>query len=88
MERNVGRRTMFDALVYCYVMLNFKHGGHVLVAAALVRALDTKYRALRTAAMRLWRGTVPPRRSLSFCSPVEAWGQSLSRLETYVASMA
>ena len=86
MERNVGRRTMFDALVYCYVMLNFKHGGHVLVAAALMRALDAKYRLLRTVLERLWRGTVPaPQRR---CGHREAWMQSLSRLETYVASMA
>jgi hypothetical protein len=78
---------MFEVLVYCYVMLNFKHGGHVLVAAALVRALDARYRALRAAAVRLWRGTAPTRRP-SLLSHHVAWMESLTRLETYVASMA
>jgi hypothetical protein len=80
---------MFDTLVYCYVMLNFKHGGHILVAAALVRALDARYRALQAALVRLWRGTTPPRRqSVSGCYPPDGWSQSLTRLETYVTSMA
>jgi hypothetical protein len=87
LERNVGRRTMFDALVYCYVMLNVKHGGHVLVAAAAARALQARYHGLRAAAARFWRGTAP-RQCLRPCSPQEAWMQSLTRLETYVASMA
>ena len=78
---------MFEALVYCYVMLNFKHGGHLLVAAALVRALDARYRALRAAGVRLWRGTTPAPR-LSLQSHQDAWISSLARLETYVASMA
>jgi hypothetical protein len=78
---------MFDALVYCYVMLNIKHGGHGLVAAALIRAFDAHYHALRAAAVRLWRGTAPAPRS-TLHSHHEAWLQSLTRLETYVASMA
>jgi hypothetical protein len=78
---------MFDALVYCYVMLNFKHGGHMLVAVAFIRALEARCRALRAAGVRLWCGTAPAPR-LSLQSHQEAWMASLTRLETYVASMA
>jgi hypothetical protein len=78
---------MFEALVYCYVMLNFKHGGHLLVAAALVRALDARCRALFAAGARLWRGTRPAPRLIRQCHH-EAWMASLTRLESYVASMA
>jgi hypothetical protein len=80
---------MFDALFYCYVMINIKHGGHLLVIANVVRMLHAYHRAMAALLARLWRGTPPPaRQSPILCSPLEAWMQSLTRLETYVASMA
>ncbi len=80
---------MFDALLYCYVVMNMKHGGHLLVVTDVARALRAHYRAIHAALSRLWRGTAPRRRQSPFlCSPQEVWLQSLTRLETYVASMA
>ena len=80
---------MFDALLYCYLMMNMKHGGRLLVVADVARALHAHYRAIHAALSRLWRGTALPRRQSPFlCGPQEVWLQSLTRLETYVASMA
>jgi hypothetical protein len=82
---------MFDALLYCYVMMNMKYGGHGLVVADVVRALQARYRAVRATAARLWpRTAVMPRGTPAplLCGSREAWVQSLTRLETYVASMA
>ena len=78
---------MFEALVYCYVMLNVKHGGHALVAAALLQALNARCRALVAAGARLWRRTQPAPQP-SRHDHQEVWMASLTRLETYVASMA
>jgi hypothetical protein len=74
-----GRRTMFDALLYCqvvcHVMADIRHG-YFLMVADFVRTIAAQFRAL-------WAGRPP-----IACQPQEIWLQSLARLETYVASMA
>ena len=70
---------MFDALLYCQivcqVMADIRHG-YFLMVADFVRTITAPFRAL-------WDG----RRS-GTCRQLEAWMQSLARLDTYVASMA
>jgi hypothetical protein len=66
---------MFDALLYCQVMADIKHG-YFLIIADFVRTITAQFRAL-------WE-----RRTPVACRQREAWMQSLARLETYVASMA
>jgi hypothetical protein len=66
---------MFDALLYCQVMADIRHG-YFLMVAEFVRAITSQFRAL-------WRGRRPV-----VCRQREAWMQSLARLDTYVASMA
>ena len=66
---------MFDALLYCQVMADIRHG-YFLIVADFVRTITAQFRALWTER--------PP----IACRPREHWLQSLARLETYVASMA
>jgi hypothetical protein len=66
---------MFDALLYCQVMADIRHG-YFLMVADFVRTIAAQFRAL-------WAERPPVA-----CEPREAWLQSLARLETYVASMA
>jgi hypothetical protein len=70
---------MFDALLYCqvvcHVMADIRHG-YFLMVADFVRTIAAQFRAL-------WAGHTP-----IACRPQEVWLQSLSRLETYVDSMA
>jgi hypothetical protein len=66
---------MFDALLYCQVMADIRHG-YFLMVADFVRTITAQFRAL-------WPGRPP-----IACRPQEHWLQSLARLETYVASMA
>jgi hypothetical protein len=66
---------MFDALLYCQVMTDIRHG-YFLMVAAFVRTITAQFRAL-------WADRLP-----IACRPQEHWLQSLARLETYVASMA
>jgi hypothetical protein len=70
-----GRRTMFDALLYCQIMADIRHG-YFLMVADFVRTIAAQFRAL-------WAG-----RPTIACRPQEHWLQSLERLETYVASTA
>ena len=65
---------MFDALHYCQVMADIRHG-YFLMVADLVRTITARFRAS-------WEG-----RPIA-CRQREAWLQSLARLETYVDSMA
>jgi hypothetical protein len=74
-SRSKGRRTMFDALLYCHVMADIRHG-YFLMVADFVRTITAQFRAL-------WQRCPPVA-----CQPQEVWLQSLARLETYVASMA
>jgi hypothetical protein len=66
---------MFDALLYCAIMAEIKHG-YFLIVADFVRTITAQFRAL-------WA-----RRTPVACRQCEAWMQSLARLETYVATMA
>jgi hypothetical protein len=66
---------MFDALHYCQVMADIRHG-YFLMVADLVRTITAQFRAS-------WEGRRPVA-----CRQREAWLQSLARLETYVDSMA
>ena len=81
---------MFDALLYCHVMADIRHG-YFLLVADFVRTIDAQFRALWAASLReRAHGTLAQTtgRMPVACRPREAWLQSLSRLETYVASMA
>jgi hypothetical protein len=66
---------MFDALLYCHVMADIRHG-YFLMVADFVRTIAAQFRAL------------PAERPPTACRQREVWLQSLARLETYVASMA
>jgi hypothetical protein len=66
---------MFDALLYCQVMADIRHG-YFLLVAEFARTIAAQFRAL-------WAERPPVA-----CRPREAWMQSLARLETYVDSMA
>ena len=66
---------MFDALLYCHVMADIRHG-YFLIVADFVRTIAAQFRAL-------WEARAPVA-----CRQHEAWMQSLARLETYVASMS
>jgi hypothetical protein len=66
---------MFDALLYCQVMADIRHG-YFLMVADFVRAITAQFRAP-------WQGRRPV-----VCPQREAWMQSLARLDNYVASMA
>jgi hypothetical protein len=88
---NEGRRTMFDALLYCHVTADIRHG-YFLIVADFVRAITAEFRALWVAA-KLGRKTATTLPQTAGCTPVvdwtaENWTQGLARLETYVASMA
>jgi hypothetical protein len=82
-RRSKGRRTMFDALLYCQLycqvysqlMADIRHG-YFLMVADFVRTITAQFRPL-------WAGRPP-----IDCQPQEHWLQSLARLETYVDSMA
>jgi hypothetical protein len=81
---------MFDALLYCQVMADIRHG-YFLVVADFVRTITAQFRALWAASLRaIAHGTLVQRtqHTPDACQPREAWLQSLNRLETYVASMA
>jgi hypothetical protein len=81
---------MFDALLYCHVMADIRHG-YFLIVADFVRAITAQIRVLCATALRtLARGTLAQRARHTpvACRQREAWMQSLARLETYVASMA
>jgi hypothetical protein len=86
---------MFDALLYCHVMADIRHG-YFLIVADFVRTITAQFRALWAASLRamahgtLAHGTLAQRtrHTPAACRPREAWLQSLSRLETYVASMS
>jgi hypothetical protein len=80
---------MFDALLYCQVMADIRHG-YFLIVADFVRTVAAEFRALWAMARSTARGTwaqTPGRRPVA-CQQREAWLQSLARLETYVDSMA
>jgi hypothetical protein len=66
---------MFDALLYCQVMADIRHG-YFLMVVDFARTIMAQFRAL-------WADRLP-----IACRPQEHWLQSLARLETYVASMA
>jgi hypothetical protein len=66
---------MFDALLYCQVMADIRHG-YFLIVTDFVRTITAQFRAPGA------------RRMPVACRQQEAWLQSLARLETYVASMA
>ena len=89
---------MFDALLYCHVMADIRHG-YFLIVADFVRTITAQFRALWATTLRAV--TMPGRKTSArgtlaqttarppiVCRPREAWMQSLTRLETYVASMA
>jgi hypothetical protein len=81
---------MFDALLYCHVMTDIRHG-YFLIVADFVRTIAAQFRALWAASLRVMaHGTLAQttRRPPIACRPQEAWLQSLARLETYVSSMA
>jgi hypothetical protein len=89
---------MFDALLYCSIMAEIKHG-YFLILGDFVRAITAQFRALWALALRAMarpgrkttaRGTLAQttRHTPVACRPREAWMQSLARLETYVATMA
>jgi hypothetical protein len=86
---------MFDALLYCQVMAEIKHG-YFLIVADFVRTITAQFRALWAASLRamaqraMAHGTLAQRtrHTPAACQPREAWMQSLARLETYVDSMA
>jgi hypothetical protein len=89
---------MFDALLYCHVMADIRHG-YFLMVADFVRTITAQFRALWVVFLRTMarpgrkttaRGTLAQTtgRLPIACQPREAWMQSLARLETYVASMA
>jgi hypothetical protein len=81
---------MFDALLYCHVMADIRHG-YFLMVAEFVRTITAQFRALCATALRaLAHGTLAQRMRYTpvACRQREAWMQSLARLETYVASMA
>jgi hypothetical protein len=95
---NEGRRPMFDALLYCSVMADIKHG-YFLIVADFLRTITAQFRALwamtlmamaRPGRKPTARGTLAQTtgRMPAACRQREAWMQSLARLETYVASMA
>ena len=81
---------MFDALLYCHVMADIRHG-YFLIVADFVRTITAQFRALWAASLgAMAHGSLAQR---TRHTPVagrhqEAWMQSLARLETYVASMA
>jgi len=89
---------MFDALLYCSIMAEIKHG-YFLMLADFVRAITAEFHALwaatRSAMTSPGRKTTA-RKTLAqtkgctmvACRQREAWMQSLARLETYVATMA
>jgi hypothetical protein len=79
---------MFDVLIYCSVMINMKHGGHIHAVADVIRALGAHYAAIRAAMVRLWRGAAMPPRQAAILSPQADWLARLTRLDSYVASMA
>jgi hypothetical protein len=66
---------MFDALLYCRIMADIRHG-YFLIVADFARTIAVQFRAL-------WA-----RRPTVACRQREAWMQSLARLENYVDSMA
>lgn len=81
---------MFDALLYCQVMADIRHG-YFLMVADFVRAIMAQFRALWAASLRaMAHGTLAQRtwHTPVACEPREAWLQSLARLEIYVNSMA
>ncbi len=94
---------MFDALLYCHVMADIRHG-YFLIVADFVRTITAEFRALwaKTLRAKTLRATVQAGRKTTARKtlaqrrgrvPVadrerEAWTQSLARLETYVSSMA
>jgi hypothetical protein len=81
---------MFDALLYCHVMADIRHG-YFLIVADFVRTIKGELRALWAASRRaMAHGTLAQRTRHTpvACRPREAWLQSLARLETYVNSMA
>lgn len=89
---------MFDALLYCSIMAEIKHG-YFLILADFVRAITAQFRALWAMTIRAMatpgRKTTARRtlaqttgRTMVACRQREAWLQSLARLETYVATMA
>jgi hypothetical protein len=81
---------MFDALLYCQVMADIRHG-YFLMVADFVRTITAQFRAVWAASLRaMAHGTLAQRARHTpvACQPREAWMQSLARLETYVASMA
>jgi hypothetical protein len=81
---------MFDALLYCHVMADIRHG-YFLMVADFVRTITAQFRALWVASLRaMTHGTSAQRTRHTpvACQPREAWLQSLARLETYVDSMA
>jgi hypothetical protein len=103
-SRNEGRRTMFDALLYCQVicqvMADIRHG-YFLIVADFLRTIAAQFRALWATAPRalahgilahgiLAHGTLAQTsgRAPIVCWTQEEWTQGLARLETYVASMA
>jgi hypothetical protein len=91
---------MFDALLYCHVMADIRHG-YFLMVADFVRTIAAQFRALWAASLRtMAHGTLAhetlahetlaqtTRHTPVACQSREAWLQSLARLETYVDSMA
>jgi len=89
---------MFDALLYCSIMAEIKHG-YFLMLADFARAITVEVRALWTMSLQAMTG--PGRKTTArktfaqmtartpvACRQREAWMQSLARLETYVATMA
>jgi len=74
---------MFDALLYCSIMVaTMRDAGTFAAAAGLLEAAKAKWDALRAAALR--RPGSPPSAP---CGAADIWTQSLARLETYVAAM-
>jgi hypothetical protein len=81
---------MFDALLYCHVMTDIRHG-YFLIVADFVRTITAQFRELWVASLRATTHGISAQRTRHTpvaCRPQEAWMQSLVRLETYVASMA
>jgi hypothetical protein len=80
---------MFDALLYCHIMADIRHG-YFLIVADFIRAITAQFGMLwamaKSAARGMWAQTMG-RRPVA-CRQRDAWLQSLARLETYVASMA
>ena len=92
-SRNEGRRTMFDALLYCQIicqlMADIRHG-YFLIVADFIRTITAQLRALWVMARSAAGGALAqtPGRAPIVCWTQEEWTQGLARLETYVASMA